>query len=63
MAERVTICVVSSGRADYGLIRPIVDALRADPRTRGQLLLTGTHADNPRLGLVPIPEWFYPSQR
>lgn len=46
MAERVTICVVSSGRADYGLIRPILDALRADPRTRGQLLLTGTHADD-----------------
>lgn len=65
MAERVTICLVSSGRADYGLIRPIVDALRADPRTGGQLLLTGTHAD-PRFGsesdglieadaLVPMP--------
>lgn len=65
MAERVTICVVSSGRADYGLIRPILDALRADPRTVGQLLLTGTHADD-RFGseadgrlladaLVPMP--------
>lgn len=65
MAERVTICVVSSGRADYGLIRPLLDALRADPRTVGQLLLTGTHADD-RFGseadgrlladaLVPMP--------
>lgn len=65
MAEPVTICVVSSGRADYGLIRPILDALSADPRTVGQLLLTGTHADdrfgsaaNGRLradALVPMP--------
>jgi UDP-hydrolysing UDP-N-acetyl-D-glucosamine 2-epimerase len=65
MAEGVTICVVSSGRADYGLIRPILDALRDDPRTVGQLLLTGTHADR-RFGseadslieadaLVPMP--------
>ena len=37
------ICVVTGSRAEYGLLRPLLDALDTDPRTHTQLLVTGSH--------------------
>lgn len=37
------IAVVSGGRADYGLLRPVMAAIRAAPDLDLQLLLTGAH--------------------
>lgn len=41
MATR--ICVITSSRADYGLLRWLLHDLRADPSFDLQLLVTGTH--------------------
>jgi UDP-hydrolysing UDP-N-acetyl-D-glucosamine 2-epimerase len=37
------ICVVTGTRADYGLLRPVMQALRDDPRFTLQLVATGAH--------------------
>jgi UDP-hydrolysing UDP-N-acetyl-D-glucosamine 2-epimerase len=37
------VCVVSGGRADYGLLLPLLRLLRDDPRFDLQLVLTGQH--------------------
>ena len=38
-----TIAVLTTGRSDYGLIRPVVRALSATPGIRARLLITGSH--------------------
>jgi len=37
------VCAVSGGRADYGLLVPVLEALRDDARFDLQLVLTGQH--------------------
>ena len=37
------ICVVTSTRADYGLLRPLIAQIHQDPQLQLQLLVTGTH--------------------
>lgn len=44
MAKR-TVCVVTGNRAEFGLLRPILAALRRHPRLAPRLLVTGAHAD------------------
>jgi|HubBroStandDraft_6_1064221.scaffolds.fasta_scaffold84082_2 UDP-hydrolysing UDP-N-acetyl-D-glucosamine 2-epimerase len=43
------VALVSGSRADYGLLRPTLAALRADPRFEPCLLVTAMHLD-PRFG-------------
>ena len=38
-----TIAVVTSTRAEYGLLRGVLQALYTDPEVQLQLLVTGTH--------------------
>jgi UDP-hydrolysing UDP-N-acetyl-D-glucosamine 2-epimerase len=42
MAQR-RIAVVTSGRQDYGLLRPLLQAILREPALELQLLVTGTH--------------------
>jgi len=37
------ICVVTGSRAEYGILQPILSALRDDPRFNLQLVVTGMH--------------------
>jgi len=37
------ICVVTGSRAEYGLLQPVMSALRADERFEMQLIVTGMH--------------------
>ena len=37
------IAVVTGTRAEYGLLRPLCQAILADPQTELQLLVTGAH--------------------
>lgn len=39
------ICVVTGSRAEFGLLRPVLEALRADPGFELQLAVTGMHLD------------------
>jgi UDP-hydrolysing UDP-N-acetyl-D-glucosamine 2-epimerase len=43
MTRRLRICAVSSGRADYGLLLPVMRALNDDARFDVRLVLTGQH--------------------
>lgn len=43
MTGLLHICVVSSSRADYGLLLPPMRAIQADPAFRLSLILTGQH--------------------
>jgi UDP-hydrolysing UDP-N-acetyl-D-glucosamine 2-epimerase len=45
------ICVVTGSRADYGLLRWLMEDIRADPSLRLQVLATGAHL-SPRFGLT-----------
>ena len=45
------ICVVTGSRADYGLLRPVMEAVRAAPDFRLQTLVTGMHLA-PEFGLT-----------
>lgn len=47
--RRIRICVVTGSRAEYGRLRPFLDALKDDPEVELQLLVTGMHLV-PRLG-------------
>lgn len=49
MSRRRTIAVVTTTRADYGLLRHIVRALASDPRAEAGLIVSGSHLD-PRHG-------------
>ncbi len=42
-AVRRRTCVVTGSRAEYGLLQPILSALRDDPRFELQLVVTGMH--------------------
>lgn len=42
-AVRRRICAVTGSRAEYGLLQPIISALRDDPRFELQLIVTGMH--------------------
>ena len=44
-----TICVVTATRAEYGLLRPVVQKLAASSTLQLQLVATGAHLC-PRLG-------------
>lgn len=48
---RRRICIVSSSRADYGLLRGVMRAIRDDDRLTLQLVATGTHLA-PAFGLT-----------
>lgn len=45
------ICVVTGSRADFGLLHPVMEHLRMDPRLRLQVLVAGMHLD-PEHGLT-----------
>ena len=45
MSDRRTICAVSGTRADFGLLRWTLDAIRAHPDLALQLVVTGSHLD------------------
>lgn len=49
MSNRV--CVVTGSRAEYGLLSPLLEALRADESFELQLLVTGSHL-SPEFGLT-----------
>ncbi len=49
MTQRRTICVVSGSRAEYGILRPVMEAIAADPSLRLQVAVTGMHLA-PRFG-------------
>jgi len=38
-----TVCVFTGTRADYGLLKPLLEALRADPDFSTRLLVSGSH--------------------
>jgi UDP-N-acetylglucosamine 2-epimerase (non-hydrolysing)/GDP/UDP-N,N'-diacetylbacillosamine 2-epimerase (hydrolysing) len=50
MPER-RICFVTGSRAEYGLLSPVMDAVRREPSLRLQLVVTGTHLA-PQFGLT-----------
>ena len=37
------ICVVTSGRADYGLLRWVMQGIKDDPQLQLQIIATGMH--------------------
>lgn len=37
------ICVITGGRAEYGLLKPLIDKILASTKLRLQLVVTGTH--------------------
>ena len=45
------ICVVTSSRADYGLLRWVMQGIRDDPKLNLQVIATGMHL-SPRFGLT-----------
>ncbi|HAT50881.1 MAG: UDP-N-acetylglucosamine 2-epimerase (hydrolyzing) [Nitrospirae bacterium] len=44
-----TIAIITGSRAEYGLLQPLMTAVREDPRTDLALIVTGMHLD-PRFG-------------
>lgn len=51
MTDRRRICVVTGGRAEYGLLRWVIHDIRAAPDLALQLIVTGSHLE-PRFGLT-----------
>lgn len=51
MKSRRAICVVSGGRAEYGLLQPVMEDIRASPDLHLQLIVTGAHLE-PRFGMT-----------
>ncbi len=43
MASKRTICVVSGGRADYGLLKPVMNAIKDSNDFLLQVVVTGSH--------------------
>lgn len=39
----ISVAVVTGSRSDYGILRPVIEALRADPAFRVDVLATGSH--------------------
>ncbi len=48
---RRRICAVSGSRADYGLVRPLLDLLRDEPGFELQIVVTAMHL-SPEFGLT-----------
>ncbi len=46
MASKRRIAVVSGSRADFGLLRPVLEAIQAEKALALHLILTGTHLTN-----------------
>jgi GDP/UDP-N,N'-diacetylbacillosamine 2-epimerase (hydrolysing) len=51
MPQPLSICIVTGSRAEYGLLRPLMDVIKKDRRLRLQLLVTGMHL-SPEFGLT-----------
>ena len=51
MTGRRRICVITGGRAEYGLLRWVMHEIRAAPEMELQLIVTGAHLE-PRFGLT-----------
>lgn len=51
MSRQKTICVVTGSRAEYGLLAPLLSAIRSERRLRLKLLVTGMHLV-PEFGLT-----------
>lgn len=51
MTDRRAICVVTGGRAEYGLLQWVMHEIRAAPDLDLQLVVTGSHLE-PRFGLT-----------
>lgn len=49
MKPRRKICVVTGSRADYGLLRRLMEAIRRDPAVQLQIIATGMHL-SPQFG-------------
>jgi GDP/UDP-N,N'-diacetylbacillosamine 2-epimerase (hydrolysing) len=49
MPPKKRICFVTGTRAEFGLMRPVLQAIRKNPRLRLQMVVTGMHLD-PRHG-------------
>jgi UDP-hydrolysing UDP-N-acetyl-D-glucosamine 2-epimerase len=45
MPRKRRICFVTGTRAEFGLMRPTLDAIRAHPKLQLQLIVTGMHLD------------------
>ena len=45
------ICVITGGRADYDLLKPIMRCIQEDPHSRLQLIVSGAHL-SPEFGLT-----------
>ena len=45
------ICAITGSRADYGLLRPIMNAIRQDPTLKLQVVVTGMHL-SPEFGFT-----------
>lgn len=45
------ICIVTSSRADYGLLRPLILAIKNNPQLKLQIIVTGMHL-SPEFGLT-----------
>jgi GDP/UDP-N,N'-diacetylbacillosamine 2-epimerase (hydrolysing) len=43
MSKPRNICFITGTRAEFGLMRPVLDAIKAHPRLRLQLIVTGMH--------------------
>lgn len=43
MADRRKVCVVTGSRAEYGLLRPLLSAIKEDAALRLQVVVTGMH--------------------
>lgn len=45
------LCVITGGRADYDLLKPVMEGIKVDPDLSLQLIVTGTHL-SPEFGLT-----------
>ena len=48
---KTLVCVVTSNRADYGLLKGLISELGADPNIELELIVTGAHLD-PKQGMT-----------
>ena len=51
MSEARSICVITGGRAEYGLLQWVMQEIRAAPGLELQLIVTGAHLE-PRFGMT-----------
>jgi len=52
MTHPLRVCAVTGGRADYGLLTPVIMALRQDPHFALRLVVTGQHLQDRAAGVV-----------